>query len=342
MQINRRRMLALSLGGGAVLATGFAGQSALQRLSAWPTPREFTRHGLGLGTKVSMTVLANSSKAAEQALDAAFAEIETVEQVMSLYRPDSQICQLNRDRILRQPHPYLCEVLTTAASISELSGGAFDVTVQPLWDLRSTHRQRKSAPTPQEIDATRSTIRWQSVEVDHELVRFNTPVESITLNGIAQGFAADRALTALRRHGIEHALINAGEISSLGEKSNDHPWVTGIQHPRDPDAYAAVIPLDGRSLATSGDYATSFSADFSQNHIFDPRTGDSPQELASVTIAAASGVLADGLSTAAMVLGAEQTLALVRQIPDVDAFLVLKSGQTLRTTGFPSDVTIDS
>ena len=335
MQMTRRRMLTLSLGGGGLLSAGFGAFSSVRQPPRKPAPVEVVRLGRGLGTELSITVIASSTSAGEQAIDAAFAELETVEHVMSLYRPDSQICQLNRERIFINPHPYLSEVLSTAASISAISNGAFDITVQPLWKLYSEGRQAASGPSPESVDAARQSIGWQSVELGTDFVRLNHPVEAITLNGIAQGFATDRAMAALRQAGIQQALVNVGELASLGGKSAGKPWVAGIQHPREPDAYAEVIALDGRCLATSGDYATTFSADFSRNHIFDPHTGDSPRELASVSIVAPSGMLADGLSTAAMVLGAEQTLALTERIPGVDALLILKSGKTLRSPGFP-------
>ncbi len=109
----------------------------------------------------------------------------------------------------------------------------------------------------------------------------------------------------------------------------------GIQHPRIEDAYISVAKLDGRCLATSGDYATSFSPDHRDNHIFDPRTGKSPTELASVSVLAESGLVADGLSTALFVLGPEQGLRLIEATPGADALFVLKDGRTLATRGFP-------
>src|SRR5690349_4735142 len=112
MAISRRTLL-LSLGGAALFGAGFAA-SVPRRLTV-------TRRGWALGSDVAMTVLAESREQAERGLDAAFAELETVEQVMSLYRPDSQLSRLNRDKSLRDPHPYLRQVLTTAAAISQQS-----------------------------------------------------------------------------------------------------------------------------------------------------------------------------------------------------------------------------
>jgi thiamine biosynthesis lipoprotein len=328
-------MLLLSVGGGATLALG--GMTALRHLGRddrSASDAAVTRQSWALGSDVSMTVLGLSSNRAERALDAAFADLEAVEQVMSLYRQDSQLCKLNHHKVLDRPHPYLVEVLATAEQTSRQTDGAFDITVQPLWQLFAASQKQGRLPGEPEIAAARRCVDWRAVECSPDRIRFRAPVKAITLNGIAQGFAADRALAALRAHGVEHALVNTGEIGCVGVKPDGRGWTAGIQHPREPDAFVSLAALRGRSLATSGDYETAFAADFSKNHIFDPRTGESPGELASVSIAAPTAMQADALSTAAMVLGPRRTLDLIARLPDVDALLVLKDGRVLRTAGF--------
>ncbi|MBI5760987.1 MAG: FAD:protein FMN transferase [Planctomycetales bacterium] len=335
MSFSRRRLLMLSIGGGASLALG--GLTALRQLGRGGpsfSHAAVTRRSWALGSDVSMTVLGLSSERAERALDAAFAELETVETVMSLYRPNSQLCELNRRKMLDRPHSYLVEVLATAERTSRQTDGAFDITVQPLWQLFSACQKQGRLPSDPEIAAARRCVDWRAVECSPDRIRLRSPVEAITLNGIAQGFAADRALAALRAHGVEHALVNTGEIGCVGEKPDGRGWTAGIQHPRAPDAFVSVAALRGRSLATSGDYETMFAADFSKNHIFDPRTGESPGELASVSIAAPTAMQADALSTAAMVLGPRRTLELIASMADVDALLVMKHGRMLKSAGF--------
>lgn len=296
--------------------------------------RSATRTSWALGSDVAITALHADERIAQSAIDDAFAELETVESVMSIYRPESQLSLLNRDRVLREPHPYFVEVLGVARETALDSGGAFDVTVQPLWALFADAQRAGQLPSDDAIAAARQCVDWRRVECSAARVTLHGDCTAITLNGIAQGFATDRASAALKRHGIEHALINAGEIGALGDNASGEPWRVGIQHPRLNDAYISLAKLAGRSLATSGDYATSFSADFRANHIFDPRTGRSPTELASVSIAAESATVADALSTAVFVLGPDDGLALVRKF-NADALFVLKNGRTLATDNFP-------
>lgn len=244
---------------------------------------------------------------------------------MSLYRGGSQICRLNRDGALAQPDARLLEVLRCATEIAEKSGGAFDITVQPLWALAG-----KDADA-----AALGLVDWRRVRFDERRVVLGAGM-AITLNGIAQGYAADAAMRVMRAHGVRHALIDAGELGAMGRSRGREPWSAGIQHPRAADAFAAVARLEDCCLATSGDYETAFSADFSRHHIVDPRSGRSPGELASVSVAAPTAMIADALSTAAFVLGAERGLALLREFPGSDALLITKNGRRLATPGFPS------
>jgi thiamine biosynthesis lipoprotein len=239
--------------------------------------------------------------------------------------------------MLDRPHPHLVTVLRRAAEISERTGGAFDVTVQPLWELHAVAAREGGLPDPAEIEHARQRVDWRRVEITPRRIRLHGPGTSVTLNGIAQGFATDRAAVVLQRHGIEHALIDAGEIRPLGTKPDDSAWTIGIQHPRVADAYAALVPLDDRAISTSGDYATRFSADRRHHHIVDPHTGASPTEFSSVSVVTPTCMEADALSTACFVLGLERSAALIDATPRADALFILKDGRTWTTRHFPSE-----
>jgi FAD:protein FMN transferase len=338
--ITRRKALWLALGSGTALGLGALARRYFSDGSDSSRHELTSRTSWALGSSVSMTIAGLPPPAAQRALDAAFGELETVEQVMSLYRPESQICRLNRNGELHDPHPYLVEVLRTAMATSQQTGGAFDITVQPLWELYSAAKKQGRLPGESELAAARAKVDWRRVALAPDRVCLQGQGTAITLNGLAQGFAADRALAVLREHGVEQALVNAGEIGTRGSKPTGEPWKVGIQHPREEDAYVSVAGLRDRCLSTSGDYETTFTDDFRKNHIFDPRTGDSPLELASVSIVAPSALEADALSTAAMVLGVDRALELASRLPGVDALLVTKTGRTLATRGFPELSTI--
>lgn len=338
-QISRRRFVCLVAGVGVSAGTVAALRHRSKLSGATPSIpslQRVSRTSWALGSNVSITLLHHDTAAGETALDAVLDELKLIEDVMSLYRANSELCQLNREGMLNDPHPYLVEVLQAAQSISARSQGAFDVTIQPLWDLYATAQRLNLFPSDEEILSTTKQVDWKQLHVARSQIRLDGEGTAITLNGIAQGFAADRVAAVLRQHGVEHALIDTGEIGALGTKADGDPWSIGIQHPRDAEAYISVAELAGRCLATSGDYATTFSDDHRHHHLLDPRTGRSPSDLSSVSIAAKTALEADALSTATFVMGAEAGLKLVEQTPGADAFVVLKSGRSLATTGFPT------
>jgi thiamine biosynthesis lipoprotein len=298
-------------------------------------PARHTNSAPAFGAEAKLIVLHDDEAAAARAMGLALGELREVEEVLSLYRPDSALCRLNREGVLTRPHPFLVEVLRKAQQFSELSGGAFDVTVQPLWELYATAKRAGRVPEAAEVEAVRRKVDWRKVDVARDRIHLGERGMGVTLNALAQGFAADRILATLRSHSIQHALVNTGEIGAMGCKEGGAPWTLGIQHPRKPEAYVALAKLSDCCLATSGDYATRFSDDFRRHHIFDPATGRSPQELASVTVAAPSGLDADGAATAVMVLGQERGLKLLQSLPGAEAFLVLKDDRTIMTPRFP-------
>ena len=330
--LSRRRLL-LSLG---ALTSAAAVAAAAARLPAVPGGAlvEVKRTGRALGAQVAMTVLHRDPAAGERALTAAFAELDRVDDLMSVYRPASQVSRLNRDGRLHDPHPCLVEVLRAALAMSARTGGAFDVTVGPLWQAYAAAQGAGHLPEPAAVREALERVGWRNLIVAPDRVRLAAGM-SITLNGIAQGYAADRALAALRAHGAEHALVDTGEVGSIGRNPAGDAWSAGIQHPRRADAYIALVRLDGRCISTSGDYATTFTPDRSANHIFDPATGRSPGAFASVTVVAPTGIAADALSTAVFVLGPERGLDLIRRTPGADALVVLKDERVLVTDAFP-------
>lgn len=339
MTATRRQFLHAALGAGAALAGGVGDALDAHAAGAHSAVAEslsaISKTSRALGTQVAITALHRDAAVAASAIDDAFAAIEQVETLMSIYRAESELSRLNRDGRLDDPHPLFVGVLRYACELSRRTGGAFDVTVQPLWRLYADAQQQGRIPTQAEVAAARRRVDWKSVEIDRRGVRLTRPAAEITLNGIAQGLAADRAVAALRASGIRHALVDSGELGGLGGKSSAAPWKVGIQHPRRAAAYVSLAALRDRCLATSGDYATRFGDDFEYNHLFDPGTGRSPRELSSVSVAAPTGMQADALSTAVFVLGAERGLELIRRTPGADALLIRKSGRMLATAGFP-------
>jgi thiamine biosynthesis lipoprotein len=322
--MKRQRFLRAALGLGALAACGArASQPALR----WQR-----RVLLGFGTTLSLQAAHEDDATLQLALDAAVALLRRIEAQMSLFDPASALSRLNRERVLRAPPADLLRVLRIAQQVSRAGGGAFDVTVQPLWQAFDAARREQRLPDAHEVATARAHVDWRALHVAPHELRLQRRGMAVTLNGIAQGYAADAVRALLARHGIGHALIDAGEFAALGRNPQQQPWILGIADPRTEAALLARLVTDGRCVATSADNETSFSADRRHHHIVDPRTGYSPPELASVTVAAASGALADALTKVMFVAGPQRIPVLARQW-GVDVLWVDKRGRWLATPG---------
>jgi len=297
--------------------------------------RATTASSHAMGCEVSLTVFHDDPVLAQRAVTAALEEIRRIEGLASIYQPHSQLSELNRRGRLDRPDADLVELLRAAQDMAQQTSGAFDVTVQPLWDLYAAAAKTGGVPDAAALAAATRTVDWRRLEVAPQAVRLGGPGMAVTLNGIAQGFAADRAMAVLQGHGIRHALASAGEIAARGGKPDGTPWTVGVQHPRQADAYVELVQLQGRCLSTSGDYATTFTADHRLHHVFDPQSGRSPGHFASVSVVAPSATQADALSTAVFVLGPEKGLGLIRATAGADVLMVFKDGRVRATEGFP-------
>jgi thiamine biosynthesis lipoprotein len=325
--MKRRTFLQASLGAGA----------AVTAPPGWGTPPGNLvwqqRPLLGFGSKLSLLVAHADPALAASAVDAAVADIRHVERLMSLFNPQSALSQLNAQGFLANPHPDLLKVLQLARAVSAKSQGSFDVTVQPLWAVFADAQALGRLPTAAAVAQARGRTGWQHVQLSPARISFAQPDMAITLNGIAQGFAADRVQARWRGMGIQHALINTGEWAAMGESQTGGRWRLGIADPRDAQKLMKHIALHGKSVATSADSQTTFSPDFKHHHIFNPHTGYSPTEVASVTVAADSCALADALTKVMFVAGVNQAMVLAKAW-SVDVLVVDKAGRYSATSGF--------
>lgn len=331
--MRRRTFISASMG----LMAGLIGPELSANAPSRAGPlAQYSGAALAFGTTINVTVRHDKESEARLAIDDALAAAQRIDRLMSIYKPDSQVFQLNRDGVLRRPDPHLLAVLEQARALSQLTGGAFDVTVQPLWQAFSAAAAGAGLPTePARLNA-RALVGWRQLEFDAERVIFHRLGMALTLNGLAQGYAADLALAAVRARGVGHALLDTGEFAMRGGAAARRPWTLGVQALRDAGALAATVHGDGRGVATSGDYASAFTADLAHHHIFDPALGDSPLELASVTVLAPGAMLADGLSTAFMVMGVRGAHALAARLHGVDLMTIDKRGAVRASPGFPS------
>ncbi len=277
------------------------------------------------GADLSVTVLCADEMRAQVAIAAALCAALGVERMVAPADEDSAVHRLNQDGALARPEPQLLAMLSQACALSNLTGGAFDVTVQPLLRLYAEAAQWGTLPERHAIDAARSLVGWRRLAFGREQARFLRPGMALTLEGLAQGYAADMALSALRRHGIHDALVDTGAVAASGDGGLQWMSELGGFH----GVSLGAVPLRNRCMATS-----TGGNGCGAGGIVHPASGELMDELACVTVLAPLGLLADGLSTAFMVMGAKQAHALAARLPGIDVMTVDRRGEMRRSAGF--------
>ncbi len=311
MMTTRRQFLGFGMGLAATLAVPALAAPRQQDAIAALAWRE--RVLQGFGTTLWLRAGHADAGRVELALDRAVKRIRAIEAQMSLFDEDSALRRLNCSGRLDRPDPHLLRVLQWSSRIAAGSHGAFDVTMQPLWELWEGARKASRLPDARELARATARVNWRAVDASADRIVLPRGV-ALSLNGIAQGYAADVVRSDMQAHGIRDAMLDTGETAVLGQAPDRTPWRFGIEdlHPGAGGSAPAIMVPDGYASATSSDAHTTFSADHRHHHILDPRTGDSPPHWSSATVVARSAALADGLTKVFFMLPKEQVPAAAR------------------------------
>jgi thiamine biosynthesis lipoprotein len=326
--LTRRRMIAIvaTAAGSAFLTGGRTAQAG--DAVRW--------HGSALGAQVSIEIYHPDRAEAERLVEQCIQEARRLEQQFSLYRADSAICTLNRTGMLVSPDADMVALLKASLFFGDLTDGAFDPTVQPLWQLYADHfsseRPDPQGPSAQRLAETLAKVGRDGLLVSADRAALVKRGAAITLNGIAQGYATDRVVDRLRRAGLSTTLVNMGEIRAIGARPEGTPWRVGLADPDKPGALTETVDIVDRAVATSAGAGFRFDAKGRFTHLFDPATGRSPSLYSTVSVIAPTATEADALSTAFSLMPLPRIRDIVAIRPDVQVRIV-DSGGTLIVSG---------
>lgn len=325
VNISRRRLITVAaVAAGLPLALHVGRAQA--RLATW--------EGTALGAPASLQLYHQDEAKARAAIDAALAELARLEAIFSVHRADSAISRLNREGSLATPPTELVELMTRALGLAEISGGVYDPTVQPVWQLYFSHftapEVDPAGPSDHDLAAALALVGWRDVAVSAERIAFAKPGMGVTLNGGAQGYITDRVAAVLRAHGFDRVLVDMGEPRALAAKPDGSAWRIGIANPADPARAVTEISVVDKCVSTSGGYGTVFDAEGRFTHLIDPRTGRTAPALAGVSVVASTATIADGLSTAMLMAPVERRQEILRQAGGELAIFVTPEGVTAR------------
>ncbi|AWJ87809.1 thiamine biosynthesis protein ApbE (plasmid) [Azospirillum sp. TSH58] len=321
----RRRFLGI-----AAVAAGLALLPGGLRAAGVPVR---TWRGVALGAD-SMIQLAHPDPVeADRLIALCLEEVARLERVFSLYRTDSALARLNRDGVLDAPPADLVRLLSEATAFSRRTDGAFDPTVQPLWQLYAGHFARPGAdpagPPSAAVRAARELVDHRKLRVEPGRVAFAGRGMAVTLNGIAQGYVTDRVSERLRAEGMTDVLVDLGEIRALGHHPSGRPWSVGLADPLVDGRNSDTLEIADRAVATSGGYGTPFDPAGRFTHLFDPATGGCAREWLAVTVLAPDATTADALSTALSVAPEARAAVLLDRFPGTAARLTRRDGSVL-------------
>ena len=266
--------------------------------------------------------------AVKNALAAAHEAIREVEKTCNIFDPESELSRLNATAA---DEPFACgdllwDVLVQARAFWRDSGGAFDVTIDPLMKLWGFHSKRETLPSEAEIAEAKQLTGLDKVVFDDEkhTVKFTVPGMSINLGGIAKGYALDRAADALRKNGITTGWIEiGGNILALPKKSGGGKYAAGIRNPFHKDDLLGRTELRDAAISTSGNYERYVVIDGKQyTHIIDPVTGLPVSGMDSVTVIAPTGVSSDALSTSIFIAGPDAVAGWTKKFPGLRVLIV--------------------
>lgn len=323
--LTRRRFIRISAAAASLgaLAPGHAFRAEIAPV---------TWRGTMLGAVATMQIHDEDRSRAERLISLACAEARRLERLFSLYLDESALVALNRTGVLIDPAAEMVELLSTSQHYATLTGGLFDVTVQPLWQLYAGHFSRADAdpagPPPAAIEAALARIGSSRLSVSRDRIVMPKGT-AVTLNGIAQGYITDKVVDLLRAHGVSHSLVDMGEARAIGSRPDGRPFDVGIADPDIAGHTKTVLPIVDRAVSTSGGYGCQFDAGARFNHLFDPRSGGCARRYRSVTTVSRSATAADAMSTAFSLMPEQQIRSLLPRV-DIDrVHLIDEAGKSV-------------
>jgi thiamine biosynthesis lipoprotein len=307
--------LVASLNGGAV---------------APPTLHHQAAARMSMACEYAIEAYGRDAETLPRILDEAFDEVDRIDRLMSHYKANSPLSQVNQEAA---QHPVavpqeLFDFIADAMRYHRESGGTFDITVGPLMKAWGFFRGEGRLPSDSELAGARRHVGGAHVTLDpgSRTIAFDETGVELDLGGIAKGYAVDRVVELLKRREVAAALVSAGgsTIYGFGSPPATTAWTVTLQDPADSRKTAFTLALKDRALSVAGSSEKSFEADgVRYSHIMDPRTGRPAQGVLSVAVLTTTGTAGDALDNAFFVLGPEQSRAYLDRLHDTEVIFFI-------------------
>ncbi|TQF42440.1 hypothetical protein UNPF46_05410 [Bradyrhizobium sp. UNPF46] len=318
----RRRAITIFASAAAVAIAG----------PASPARADFEWRGTAMGADARILFNDIEPAAAKGIAALVEAEIDRLENELSLFRSGSELCRLNRDGALTAPGGDLRRALALALDIAAVTNGLFDPTVQALWEAHVdwfADRSHTGLPPQAIIARARQAVDWRTVRIEPDSIRLGDN-QRLTLNGLGQGYVTDRVADMLAAKGFANILVDLGEMRAIAPRRDGSPWLIAR-------GGAGPLQLAEGALATSEGSGCVLGADGAAHHLFDPRSGRSAAHWRTIIVHHRSAAMADALSTALSIASADEIQALLPRLSGTAIWATDPAGRRSTWAAGPHD-----
>ena len=298
------------------------------------------RTTLLMGGRFDITIVAKDSLAAEQNIDEVITEISRIENLISDWKPTSQISEVNQNAGIRpvKVDREVFELTQRAIRFSEITNGGFDISFAAMDRIWKFDGSMTEMPSAEAIKKSVEKVGYKNIILDsvQSTIFLKLKGMKIGFGALGEGYATDKCRAMMLAKGINAGIINgSGDMSTWGKQPNGKPWNIGITNPFETEKLVAVVPINNGAVTTSGSYEKFVVFDGKRySHIINPATGYPATGLCSVTVIGSNAETANGLSTSLMVLGKTAGLLLLERFPEYSCVMITDNGKVVKSKNF--------
>ncbi|WP_438861439.1 FAD:protein FMN transferase [Flavobacterium adhaerens] len=292
-----------------------------------------------MGGRFDITIVAKDTITAKQSIEEVIAEISRIEYLISDWKPNTQISEVNRNAGIQpvKVDQEVFELTKRALQFSEITNGGFDISFAAMDRIWKFDGSMTEMPSEEAIKKSVEKVGYKNIVLDsvNSTIFLKLKGMKIGFGALGEGYATHKCQEMMLAKGIEAGIVNGtGDMSTWGQQPNGKPWNIGITNPTHPDKLLAIIPLTG-AVTTSGSYEKFVVFDGKRySHIINPATGYPATGLCSVTVLGPNAETANGLSTSLMVLGKTDGLKLLEKFPDYSCIMITDKGKVIKSKKF--------
>ncbi|WP_410503568.1 FAD:protein FMN transferase [Flavobacterium sp. Root901] len=298
------------------------------------------RTTLLMGGRFDISISAKDSLTAEENINEVIAEITRIENLISDWKPDSQVSQVNQNAGIKpvKVDREVFELTQRAIKFSEITNGGFDISFAAMDRIWKFDGSMTEMPSAEAIQKSVEKVGYKNIVLDsaQSTIFLKLKGMKIGFGALGEGYATDKCRAMMIKKGIPAGIINgSGDMSTWGKQPNGQDWKIGITNPFKPEKLLAKVALKEGAVTTSGSYEKFVVFNGKRySHIINPATGYPATGLCSVTIFGPNAETANGLSTSMMVLGQKESLILLQKFPDYSCVMITDKGKVIKSKNF--------